>query len=348
MGKLDAFKDVSFDLRPHVDRIMQAVEQRRISGRPLYIVVGEVHDCPVEKTIVQFLLKRLKDGGLSVAFCDEDTYKGQLGLMAGLKKYRRAMGFDFTDRFNNIDHNGQETLRATLSYPPTKLHSAAVTRLHLYDLCVKKEVSFYSVDVLKRNDYCIDLNDIDTKRPDIKPLIEAENIASISTNGMAIRNILMEERLRKHAESHDICVFLTGTNHVAGAKKGSYYTLPEHTYHNSIMELLLRNECNALGVLPFQHGFDNSYMHPETQALINKEDIISIYGLPRDTFRRDLDDETNTLVNIIAETGFLRRLYQASGNEFQILDIEKLNAENEAYVQANLDGWIRAAGLTPS
>lgn len=276
------FSTISCDQTPHDLRFVArrvvdgALAVRDPSKRPI-LVMGELHDYPSHRLLMQAVLKDCSERGLKTALHFEYDHN----FLTRIAQTRVGLPFHDEGAFAlaKLDPQGDLLVKAALCYNPFRYSSR--TAQNLLAFCHDKKISAVFTDAAKtkfieagRSRF------LDPKDPETKVLIgrfsgsEDSQIDIESSQGIELRNMMMVQKTYEALERHkaDIVVHHCGREHVFGDVRYGF------SYASSLSAQFKDRGFHVTSVFP-DHRFASDNI-PEEALRDSDLSGILVQGLP--------------------------------------------------------------------
>ncbi len=304
------------DLRPAVDTILHAIEEKLPSAspeKPLVVLFGEAHDTPAQIQLLPLVAEQFAAQGHHFSIAIEMEHNFWLGCRHNTPRTLREMpGYQY-------DPDGLAALSAFLNtwlpqYAPLsnldlmatfyRIVSDSDGRVKALFNDAAREGSIYGLITL-------DFDDPLTKRAGkqsrFQGSLKRNNCPYGSPEGMAIRNQAMAQSAMDHARSHKIPIIFqkTGASHVLGnTKKGN-------AFEASLYSLFSDKGAQALAIYPTSRRHGPTLNTPPPEARDAFRHTVVIDGLSEKSFCISDKD---------AEAVFVNALRRKSGKNTKLRD----------------------------
>lgn len=306
------------DLRPAVDTILRAIDEKLPSAspeHPLVVLFGEAHDTPAQRYLLPFTAHRFAAQGHRFSIAIEQDHNSWSVLMNAA-----GFGIRIPDALHQRpghlhDPNGLATISAAIAhinplYAPSSFHDILARHYRLAShsrgkikllfndaACISEESSHASI---------LNLNDpltawvAQSSYP--SQSMEHLNFPSRSAEGIAVRNRIMAEIALNHACRNNIPIIfqMTGLVHVFGDVFWNF------SFTDSLYNRLTRSGAKVLPIYIRRELYSPVI---ETTAVLPHSVVIN--GLSKRQF--EADDSGYAGYNHAPEDAFIKSLFLESG-----------------------------------
>lgn len=288
-----------YDLRPAVTAIVERIEKVRASlnGKPLIVLMGESHEIAAHSVLTTLTLRALhRQNPSKIAFGVELPYDVIIADLLYNNRHtpEEAAGLMMSD------YDGQLNLRTYLDYIASDM--ATLSHRMTLEFCQSKEIStcFADAAMSKDDDNYIDLQDpynIDVFQKKIENL-NTDRVNARSPMGVALRNIIMQERLTTHLRysGADTMIVSCGAAHVWGDGRNDEY---EH----SLAAFFHEAGTPCLSVLPIGRIIPPEII-PDDAATSFADSVIITGLIEKAFFEKMSAHEITHIEKIMSASGF--------------------------------------------
>lgn len=320
---------IPMDLRPAVDTILHAINEKLPSAspeKPLVVLFTETHTKAAQLWPLPLVAKELSQQGspATVAFESPHNFwawaveKGEMFTVP--EELRTEPGW-------HHDLSGRSALSADLGWMVS--HHSPVSRFStlatLYRLSRMEgsPLRFLFNDAAKA-DGRLDLNDPLTARTvqayrEENPYLLSRKKAPtpFSPEGIACRNRIMVGEAMAYARQHGRSIILqqNGTNHALGNKRHGF------GFKDSLYALFQQAGATVIPVLYAPKEGNSALVGLSQKARAALSQSIILYGLADDSFLRQEEEGCSSWETRESEYAFLGNLQAASGENVQIHEI---------------------------
>lgn len=219
-------------------------------GRPLYVMLGEVHDRAAHLVMQMVAVKTLMEKGYKVAIGLERTYNSTKVAVEMIPAAHSPLKGHIKGRILQLlVHERDSFLNLELSHTYYKQLSAPVSAVLREAMWTRQgiRVAFNDAARCRNNDNYLDMDDPVLQRAagDTHPGYSSKKPVKLHhEDGMSLRNRVMVELAQEHAAQRqpDLYLQICGTSHVTGWGK------KDESYQRSLTGLFEEAGCSVLGI----------------------------------------------------------------------------------------------------
>lgn len=320
LTKIDCSDD-PYDVTPVtaaiLDRVALARSRQADSKKPVVVLMGEVHDQPSHRLLMQGFLEAARSGGLRPAFHMEHEHQ-LLSRIARIDAGVDLKGWQ-AEALSKADTDGRVLLQAVMAYRP--LGYSPLTGQNLMAYCLENAIPVAFTDAAKSGrsqgaDRTLDVSDRQTAAqiasyhsPQFNQAAAPQDLPTLlveEPDGIAVRNRMMRDLSAARLESagSDLLVHHCGREHLLGDTRSGF------AYKDSLAVQFAAQGYTVISVFPqSSSAFDRV---PDDAIAADAADVVLVEGLSALPYPVSPSDETNELLQFSQQSDGLIGLYETS------------------------------------